>query len=101
MTNPTQFMVHGINPPKVELTDAGLYVRFQSDVEVARTVVQNEWPHIAVDLDNAGNVIGIECVPAPKEFSIGAIPGLVAGARVGGLPKYKAEDVQIENLCAA
>lgn len=96
-----QYMVQGPNPPKVELTDAGLYVRFLSDVIVARTVIQSEWPHIAVDLDDAGRVIGIECVPAPKIFSVGLIPGLAADARVGGLPAYKPEDVQIENLCAA
>ncbi len=96
-----EYMVRSTNPPKVELTDAGLYVRFLTDIPVARTVVQNEWPHIAVDLDDINRVIGIECVPAPKTFSIGSIPGLVADARVGGLPSYKAEDVQIENLSAA
>lgn len=96
-----QYMVQSLNPPKVELTDAGLYVRFVSGVVVARTVIQNEWPQVAVDLDDSGGVIGIEFVPAPKVFSVGVIPGLVENARVGGLPSYKPEDVQIENLCAA
>lgn len=96
-----QYMVQSINPPKVELTDAGLYIRFLSDVAVTRTVIQNEWPQVAVDLDEKGRVVGIEAVPAPGAFSIGMIPQIVANARVGGLPHYKPEDVQIENLCAA
>ncbi len=96
-----QFMVKSDNPPKVELTDAGLYVRFQTGVAVARTVIQNEWPHIAVDLDAKEEVIGIEVVPVPPAFSINSIANIAAKARVGGLPSYKAGDVLIENLCAA
>jgi hypothetical protein len=96
-----QFMIRSSTPPKVELSDAGLYVRFMDDVQVARTVIQNEWPHVAVDLDAHDRVIGIEAVPAPQEFTIGMIRQIAQNAGVGGLPHYKPEDVRIENLCAA
>ena len=101
MNTEIQFMVRSEQPPKVELTDAGLYVRFQTDTAIARTVIQSDWPHIAVDLDARDVVIGIEVVPAPPEFSINTIPAIVANARVGGLPAYEDGAVQIENLCAA
>lgn len=101
MHDKIQFMIKSSTPPKIELSDAGLYVRFVENTEVARTVVQNEWPHIAVDLDAHDRVIGIEAVPAPQQFTIGMIREIVQSAGVGGLPHYKPEDVRIENLCAA
>jgi hypothetical protein len=64
-------------------------------------LAQHEWPHIAVDLDATGAVIGIESVPAPQVFSVGKIPEIALSAGVGGLPDYKPEDVQIQNMCAA
>ena len=85
----------------MELSDAGLYVRFRSGTEVYRTVIQSEWPHIAVDLDQYDRVVGIEAVPAPPSFCLGHIPEIAASAGVGGLPQYKASEVLIENLCAA
>jgi uncharacterized protein YuzE len=100
MNTTVQFRVTSKDPPKVELSDAGLYVRFQTE-PIARTVIQNEWPHIAVDLDANDEVIGIEVVPAPSGFSINSIKNIVATAKVGGLPRYKDGDVQIENLSAA
>jgi uncharacterized protein YuzE len=96
-----EFMVRSVNPPKVELSDAGLYLRFMNNAVVDRTIIQSEWPHVAVDLDEKGNVIGIEAVPAPHGFTVGMIPSIVAEAKVGGLPKYNPADVRIENLCAA
>jgi len=48
------------------------YVYFQRGVKVAKTIVRSEWPHVAVDLDHKGEVIGIE-VLSPKELSINSI----------------------------
>jgi hypothetical protein len=102
MNTGAQFMVRSAAPPKVELSDAGLYVRFKSGVSVARTVIQNEWPHMAVDLAENDEVIGIELVPVPEAFSINTIVTIVADARVGGLPHYEPGEVLIESCgCAA
>ena len=101
MNQRIQFMVSSTTAPRVELSDAGVYVRFLSDVEIDHTVVQNEWPHIAVDLAADGRVIGIEAVPAPDSFTVGMIPTIAAEAGVGGLPEYRPEDVQISHPCAA
>lgn len=101
MSHPTKYMVTSRDAPKVELTDAGLYVRFLMHAKVRKTIIQNEWPHIAVDLDESGNVIGIECVPAPAAFSIGMIDEIARDACVGGLPDYDPAKVEIENLSAA
>ncbi len=101
MNQGIKFMISSTTPPRVELSDAGVYVRFLCGVEVDKTVVQNEWPHIAVDLAADGRVIGIEAVPTPVAFTIGMIPEIAAEAGVGGLPEYRAEDVQIAHLSAA
>ncbi len=101
MSDEIEFVVASKAPPTVELNDSGLYVRFKSGVEVARTVVQSEWPHIAVDLDANQEVVGIEHVPTPSVFSIGLIPKIIAEAKVQTLTAFDPADLQIQNLCAA
>ena len=51
--------------PVSELTDSGLYVRFGASRRVARTLICQEWPLLAVDLDADGRAIGLEAIPAP------------------------------------
>ena len=38
MNQENQFMVKSENPPKVELSDAGVYVRFKDDAAIARPI---------------------------------------------------------------
>jgi hypothetical protein len=68
-----KFYVRSPQPPILEITDSGIFLSFQQDVEVAETVIRREWPHIAIDLDKAGQVIAIEMVPKPNQFSIAGI----------------------------
>jgi len=68
-----QFTVPGKHKPSVELSADGLYVRFQTGVQAAETILRSEWPHVAVDLAANGSVIGIECVPTPERFTLGSI----------------------------
>lgn len=68
------FLVHGTQPPVVELdADAGaVYVRFKR-ARVARTVARPaRTMHLAVDLDIKGQVIGIEAVGF-DEFRLGRL----------------------------
>jgi hypothetical protein len=64
------FNVRSLGPTILEITDVGLYLRFQQDVEVAETVIRHDWPHVAIDLDGEGQVVAIEMVPKPDKFSI-------------------------------
>jgi hypothetical protein len=68
-----QFRVDSKHSPAIEISGAGLYVRFQSGVKAAKTLVRCEWPHVALDLAADDSVIGIECVPPPDQLSLGAI----------------------------
>ncbi|MBM3855433.1 MAG: hypothetical protein FJ399_20145 [Verrucomicrobia bacterium] len=68
-----QFTVPSRHKASVEINDTGLYVRFQPGVRAANTVLRSEWPHVAVDLAPDGSVVGIECVPVPNQFTLGAI----------------------------
>ncbi len=89
-----EFRIHSKHKPSVEITAGGLYVRFQPNVKVARTIVRSEWPHVALDLSEDNTVVGIECVPTPNQFSLGAI------AKQAGvtLPmRMSARDVQISS----
>ena len=56
------FQVKSKRPPVVEVDTAAqaLYVYFQRGVHISRTVVQNQWPLVTVDLDRDGGVIGVE-----------------------------------------
>jgi hypothetical protein len=56
--------------PIVELNEAGLYVRLAPRGACARTVANGRWPHLAVDFDRRGRVIGIEAMPLPDRFSL-------------------------------
>jgi hypothetical protein len=56
--------------PIVELSEAGLYVRFAPRGACARTVANGRWPHLAVDFDRQGRVIGVEAMPLPDRFSL-------------------------------
>jgi hypothetical protein len=75
-----EFTVAASSAATVELSDEGLYVRFQSGVEAARTIVRSRWPLVAVDLDAAGGVIGIECAPVPAEFGLTSVAELASVA---------------------
>ena len=57
-----RFQVKSKMMPVVEIDTAAqaVYVYFQRGVRVAKTVVQNQWPLVAVDLDKHGEVIGVE-----------------------------------------
>src|SRR5689334_26011 len=77
--------------PQVEIDRecAGVYVRLKKSGKAARTVVQNEWPHVAVDLDARGDVLGVE-VLGVKEFTVAPLlrlagvtvaPGVLSRAR--------------------
>lgn len=54
---------------EVDTMAQALYVYFQRGVKVARTVVQNQWPLVAVDLDRKGAVIGVEACGV-EEFTL-------------------------------
>ena len=52
-------------PPVVEIDhqSGAVYVRFTPrGAKVSKTVVRSEWPHVAVDLDADGKVIGVEAI---------------------------------------
>ena len=77
--------------PQVEIDRecAGVYVRLRKGGKASRTVVQNDWPHIAVDLDARGEVLGVEALGV-KEFTIAPLlrlagvtvaPGVLSRAR--------------------
>ena len=71
-----EFTVSSPSKALVELSDEGLYVRFKTGVEAARTVIRSRWPLVAIDLDAEGAVIGIECTPAPAEFGLTSVAKL-------------------------
>ena len=56
--------------PRVSITDAGIYVRFERPTGRVRTIVRRLWPHLAVDINRHGKVIGIEAIPLPRRFSL-------------------------------
>jgi hypothetical protein len=56
--------------PRVAITDAGIYVSFERPSGRVRTIVRRPWPHLAVDINRSGKVIGIEAVPLPHRFSL-------------------------------
>ena len=89
-----QFRVPSKHKPSVEITNGGLYVRFQNGVKASKTIIRSEWPHVAVDIAEDNSVIGIECVPAPFQFSIGAI---AKKAGVGLTSRISAADVKISS----
>lgn len=68
------FVVRGTTPPTIEVDScaAAVYIRFKK-TPVAKTVDQDcESMHVAVDLDERGEVVGIEAVGI-REFSLGMI----------------------------
>ena len=67
-------LIRSSNAPVVEIDNGAgaVYVRFQNKAKVAKTVVQSHWPHIAIDLDGRGDVIGVEAL-GMNEFTITAI----------------------------
>lgn len=60
----------------MELSDEGVYVWFKRGSKAAKTVVRSRWPFVAVDVDEAGDVIGIEITPAPAEITLGRVAKL-------------------------
>jgi uncharacterized protein YuzE len=57
---------------EVDTVAQALYVYFQRGVKVARTVVQNQWPLVAVDLDKSGKVVGVEACGV-NEFTLSPV----------------------------
>jgi hypothetical protein len=55
-------------------------------------VIRREWPHIAIDLDRAGQVIAIEMVPNPTQFSIA---GILAQAGITLPTELSADKIEI------
>ena len=92
MSEHFNFNIKSARPPILEITDEGIYFRFQEDVEVANTVIRNEWPHVAIDLDKSGRIIGIETVPKPDRFSIAEI---FAQAGVDIPPNFSVDKIEI------
>lgn len=73
-TEQHRFVINGKSPPTIEVDSAAkaVYVRFKR-AKVAKTVSQNaELSHVAIDLDENDDVIGIEAVGI-SSFSIYAI----------------------------
>ena len=59
------FMIRSSRPPIVEVDGqaCAFYVRFKSGVKVARTIARRvTGMHLAVDVDDRGEVIGVEVV---------------------------------------
>ena len=73
MSKGSELEVPGDARPSLEVSDAGIYVRFQMGVRAEKTLLRSEWPHLAVDLASNGTVVGIECVPVPEKFTIGQL----------------------------
>jgi hypothetical protein len=69
-----RFVARLSSAPRVEIDRecAGVYVRLKRGGKTSRTIVQNEWPHIAVDLDARGEVLGVEALGV-KEFTVAPI----------------------------
>src|SRR5580658_3847529 len=62
-------------PPVVEIDhqSGAVYVRFTPrGTKAAKTIVRCEWPHVAVDLDGGGRVIGVEAIGI-GEMTIGKV----------------------------
>ena len=58
-------LIESTMPPVVDIDpqSGAVYVRFTpGGTKVTKTVVRSEWPHIAVDLDADGKVIGVEAI---------------------------------------
>jgi hypothetical protein len=68
-----QFRVPATHPAAVEMSEEGIYVGFQAGIKAAKTIIRSEWSHVALDLAEDDSVIGIECTPAPEQFTVGAI----------------------------
>jgi hypothetical protein len=88
-----EFEVPATAAPLVEINDAGLYIRFKVGETATKTIVRNEWPHVAVDLARDGSVIGVELVPLPERFSIGRV-AREAGIRIP--PEVLGADPEIQ-----
>lgn len=69
------------NEPRIDHTDAGLYIRLK-DTGVNRTTIVNQWPHVAVDFDILNEAVGIEVVyssevtETPESIKLEAIDAL-------------------------
>lgn len=79
----------GTRSLELEISDAGAYLWFQPEVPSAQTIVAREWPHIGVDLDDQGFLVGIELVPVPTEISVEDV------LRWAGIPIPTGEKMQI------
>jgi hypothetical protein len=55
----------------------------------ARTIANGRWPHLAVDFDRRGRVIGLEAIPLPDRFSLGRLARL-AGVRLSAHAIHRA-----------
>jgi hypothetical protein len=50
------------------MSEEGIYVGSQAVIKAAKTIIRSE-----LDLAEDDSVIGIECTPAPEQFTVGAI----------------------------
>ncbi len=58
---------------EVDYGSGAVYIRFaRRGVKAVKTLVRSEWPHVAVDLDRDGEVIGVEAL-GMRELTIGPI----------------------------
>lgn len=95
-----EFIVQSSASPVVELSADGVYVWFQPGRKASRTLVRSRWPVMAVDLDEDNEVIGIECAPLPKTFSLQEL-GRKAGVLVPDMAAARAQIKPIADLKAA
>lgn len=75
---------------EVDTVAQALYVYFQRGVKVAKTVVQNQWPLVAVDLDKHGGVVGVEACGV-NEFTLSPVlntAGVEAPSRMVNAARY-------------
>lgn len=101
MSKPTyQFLVSSASRPVVEVSPDGIYVWFNRGRRAAKTEIKSRWPVVAVDLDENGEVIGIEHAPAPAAFSLQKLAAS-AGVRVPAAVAARAQFQQVTSLIPA
>ena len=93
-TEKYQFNIKEAVTPIVQWSPDGLYVTFKPGAKSAKTIVKRRWPVLAVDLDKDGEVIGVECAPAPAKFTF---MGIAADAGIY-VPERAAARVEFQDV---
>jgi uncharacterized protein YuzE len=65
-----RFTITSRQPPVVQITDEGLYIYFKPGSVAHKTIVRHRWPLVAIDLNEDGEIIGVEAVPPPENFTL-------------------------------